>query len=279
MVVEDSAARTAQGNKTRFWAKTALSVRDGIGMHQVSGQLTKDPETHKRPWGNVSEHCLVQVARVETLGKWIGLPVPVTAEMKVGAVLHDFHKRQDITATRLAIQAGGSPLATVRAEQQKGDDLLRTAGFSNRVRRLASSAGGDTPQLIEAQRILDQETLSDDDWAYLVVHYVDDCSIGADWVIPSQVGTGGKRINIIDFRAAGNKAKPEYAKISQQVTAELSGHPVFGGMSNYDSWSLVFHQIEQRLAKKISERTGEAMDPLTIPELVDQKIRDAIAAG
>lgn len=267
---------TYKEKKTQFWAQMALSVREGIRMHQVTGQMTKDPETHKRPWGNISQHCLVQVARVETLGRWIGLSDSLISEMKMGAALHDFHKKHDITATRQAIQDGGSPLAAVRAEQEKGEDLLRDAGFTSRVRRLASSAGGDSPQLIEAQRILDLGNLSDEDLAYLVVHYVDDCSIGADWVLPSQVGPNEERINIIDFRAAGNKAKPEYAIISQQITAELSGHPVFGSMSSYDAWSLVFHQIEQRLVQRIIARIGEDIDPTTIPELVDQKIREAI---
>ena len=119
--------RSYKEKKAYFWAQMALSVRNAIKMHQASGQMTKDPETHKRPWGNITEHCLVQVARVETLGKCIGLLNPVIAEMRVGVVLHDFHKKQDIIATRQAIQDGNSPLAAVRAEWKKGD------GFSNTV--------------------------------------------------------------------------------------------------------------------------------------------------
>lgn len=272
MTEKASSAQIARGNKARFWARMGLSVREGITMHQVSGQMTKGPDT----WRNVPEHCLVQVARTETLGRWVGLPDSLIAEMKVGSVLHDYHKKQEITATRQANQTGTSPLAAVNAEHKKSESLLKAAGFNDRIIRLATSAGGLVPQLVESHRILDKPILSDDDWAYLIVHYVDDCSIGADWVIPTLVGTDGKRVNIIDYRANALKANSTYSKISQEVTAELLAHPVFGGMTNLDAWSMTSHRIEQRLAQRISERTGEAIDPLTIPELVDQRIREAI---
>lgn len=276
MTVEDSAAETAQGNKARFWAQKALSVREGIVMHIRSGEMTKDPETGERPWGNITEHCLVQVVRVETLGKWLELPNFLIAAMKMGAVLDDYHKKQEITATRQANQAGTSPLSAVRSEQKKGEDLLKDAAFSSRVIRLANSAGVDAPQLSEAQRILDQETLSDDDLAYLIVHYVDDCSVGTDWVIPSQVETGGRRVNVIDYRMQQNKAKIDYKIISQEINNELSSHPKLGKMNSFDAASFVSHEIEKILAKRIAEKKGEFIDPLTIPELVDQKIKEAI---
>ena len=260
---------TQDSKATRFWASVGLKVKEGFKMHQKSGQLAKGPDS----WRNVTKHCLVQVARTETLGRWLGLSGTLIDEMKLGAFLHDFDKKQEMIAIRQVNRTGASPLAAARAEYQKGEDLLRNAGFSSSVRRLASSAGGDAPQLIETQRILDKEGLSDEDMAYLIAHYVDDCSIGSDWVKPSKAEEDG---NIIEYRAKGNKANPIHERISQEITAELSRYPEFGGMNNVDAASLVSHQIEQRLAQRIKERTGEDIDPLTIPELVDQKIREAI---
>lgn len=192
--------------------------------------------------------------------------------------MHDFSKRQEITVTKEANKTGNSPLTAVKAEQQESELSLQKAGFSDRVRRLASSTGGYAPQLIEAQRILDQPNISDEDWAYLIVHHVDDCSDEADWVRPSQVDDAtGNRVNIIDYRAVRNKAKTYYNRISEEIGVELAHHPVLGGMNNHDSMSIVSHGIEQRLAQRIAERIGENIDPLEISELVDQKITLAIA--
>lgn len=51
---------------------------------------------------------------------------------------------------------------------------------------------------------------------------------------------------MIDYRAKGIKAKPEYVKISQEVTVELSQYPDFGDMDNLDLWFVISCQIEQR---------------------------------
>lgn len=262
--------------KTKYWSKMALGIKKAFRMHRLSDQISRDPITKERPWGNITEHCLVEAARAEVLGRWIGLPEDVILDMKTGVALHDFSKRQEITATREANKTGNSPLAAVKAEQKKSELLLQNAGFSDRVRRLAGSAGGYAPQLIDAQNILDKPNISDEDWAYLIVHYVDDCSAGAEWVEPSRVNPDGTRANIIDYRVIGNKAIADYNRISQEIGAELEGHPLLGGMNNHDSMSIVSHGIEQRLAQRIAERTGESIDPLLIPELVDQKIRQAI---
>ena len=265
--------------KTAYWARMALSVRQGLAMHLVSEQMTKTPGTQERPWRNVTEHCLVEVARAEVLGEWLRLPKDLIMDIKLGAVLHDFSKRQEITVTRKANQNNDSPLDAVKVVQTKSDEMLITAGFNNRVRRLASASGGYAPQLVEAQRILDQSTLSNDDLAYLIVHYVDDCSIGADWVKSSQVDNHGKRINIIDYRTQGDKSKSDYRLIDQEIAVELANHPKLGGMNPHNAMAIVSRQIEERIAEHIIQRTGEDIDPLRIPELVDEKIRTAIVGG
>lgn len=249
--------------KRKYWANVGLRVRDGFRMHRVSGQLEKGIDS----WRNVTEHCLVQVARVETLAKWVRLPEDLIADMKTAAVLHDFDKKQEIWATREAEKADNSPLAAYKAQAQESLSLLQKSGFSKRVIKLATSTGGHAAQLFDTKRILDQEELSDEDLAYLICHYVDDCSVGSDWVRP----------NIIDFRAEENKAKPAYVKISEEIGQELEGHPLFSGMNNHDAMAVVSHMIEQRLANIIAQKTGETVDPLEIPEMVDQRIRVAIS--
>lgn len=264
---EDQSANQTESQSKRFWAGVGFRVREVMKMHKLTGQLEKGPDS----WRNVTEHCLVQVARSETLGKLLELPKDLMQDMRLGAMLHDFDKKQEITVTQEANRKGDSPLSAVRNEHHRADVLFEANNYSDRVRRLASASGIDAPQLIEAQRILDQDSLSEEDLAWLVVHYVDDCSIGTDWVQRSQEGR-----NIIDNRMDQNKSKADYVKISQEISKQLSNHPKFGHMNLYDAGALVSHQIEQRLAQRIKEKTGEDVDPLLIPQLVDQKIRQAI---
>ena len=267
METGDTDTTIKDSNATRYWAGVGFRVREGVKMHQITGQLEKGPDS----WKNVTEHCLVQVARSEVLGRLLGLPEDLVGDMRIGAMLHDFDKKQEINVTREANRRGDSPLLSVSAEHIRAQVLLERHGFSERVIRLANASGVDVSQLVEAQRILDQESLSDEDLARLLGHYVDDCSIGTDWVAHSQQGR-----NIVDNRMEQNKLKLDYAKISQEIGQQLSSHPKLGGMNIYDAAVFVDRQIEQRFAARIKEKTGEDIDPLTIPELVDQKIRESI---
>lgn len=242
----------------------------------VSESEKEELRRKRRPWGNVTEHCLVEAARAEVLCRWIGLPEDHTLDMKIGASLHDFPKRPEIEATRQANESGQSPLATVRKVNAESEQILIDAGFSERIRRLATASGGDAPQLIKTQRILDQDTLSDDDWAYLIVHFVDDCSRGADWVEPSRTNPDGTDVNVIDYRLQAQKDKRDYDVIGREIRAELAVHPTLGGLDPHDAMAILSHQIEQKLAQQIAGKTGEAINPLLIPELVDEKIRMAI---
>ena len=136
-MIESQSGNQIEGQKRRYWAGVGFRVREGMKMHQATGQLGKGPDS----WRNVTEHCLVQVARSEVLSRLVGLPEDLVEDMRMGAILHDFHKKHEITATRQANENGTSPLAAVRSEQKKSEDMLRAAGFISRVIRLASSSG------------------------------------------------------------------------------------------------------------------------------------------
>lgn len=270
----------SEAQKNAYWFKVARHMPDVkklLMMHRISGQL----EHGSHNWRNVPEHCLVEVARVATLGHWLGLPEPIISEMKMGSFLHDDRKKQEILATRDAIERKTSPIKAARAEHKEADDLLKKNGFNERVRRLAGSAGGDVPQLVEVQRILDQETISDDDWAYLLVHYIDDCSIDAKWVLSSNKETGQ---NIVDYRMEENRKKKDYEIIAGEISAELFTLPKFKEMKDADEKMdnitiavFLSHEIEKRIAKRIDDLTGISINPLEIPESIDKRIENEIA--
>lgn len=257
--------------KRYYWMKQGLSVREGMKMHRVFGQLEKGPDS----WRNVPQHCLVQVPRVGILGEWIGLPQDLIADMKMAADLHDYRKKQEIAAIKQAEANGSSTVRAVSEWSEESNRLLQEAGFNERTIIHAGSQGGQAFELLETKTILDKTNLDPEDLAYLVCHYVDDCSVGSDWVRPSYIDENGYRANIIDYRSEENKAKPAYRKISEEIGEELRGSS-FEGINNHDAMAIVSHMIEQRLAQVITQVTGEVVDPLQLPELIDQKIREAI---
>lgn len=79
--------------KTKYFSDLALSVKDAFRLHKKFGQLTD--EEGKRPWGNVSEHCLVEVARVKTLAELLNLDSHITKDLMYAAALHDISKRRE----------------------------------------------------------------------------------------------------------------------------------------------------------------------------------------
>jgi hypothetical protein len=255
--------------KRAYWGSVGLRARDAMQMHKLTGQLEKGDDS----WRNVSEHCLVQVARSEILAEMLGLPEYLVQNMRVGAMLHDFDKKNEMRVIRAARGSEESPLKAARTRHLIDDMWLEDNGYNKTVRELAGAAGVDAPQLVKAQQILDGGEISDEDLAWLVIHYVDNCSIGSDWILPSHEGR-----NIIDFRMKENAKKPDYEKISQEITQEPSYREHFGETDLYVTGAQVSHEIEQRFAQIIQERRGETVEPLSIPEIVDQRIKEGIAS-
>jgi hypothetical protein len=156
-----------------------------------------------------------------------------------------------------------SPLAAILEKDKRSDQRLRNYGLSEKVIWLASAAGGLPFELLECKRLLDKQDRSDEELAYLIRHYNDDISVGSKWVQPG----------VIDFRAERNKASAYNRSLSKEVEEFLKEDPFFGGMNNFDAMAAVSHLIEQCLAAEIFKRTGETIDPLQLPEIIDERVR------
>lgn len=279
--------------KTIYWSRVGIGVRKGLKMHQQTGQLfppekraeylrlLKDPtipqevKMQSEPWRNITEHCLVEVARAEVLARWIGLQEDTIADIKTAEILEDYSKRQEMEKTKKAEAQGESPLWAYKQHVQEAENQLRKAEFSERVISFANSPGGHVSELLTTREILRKKDLSDEDWGYLIVHYIDDCSIGSDCILPMQTDPTVGQKNIVDFKSEQNKAKPAYRKILEEIGKELKG-TVYEGMENQDVMVILSHQIEKRLAEAIFSKTGEVVNPLEIPELIDKKIQQEI---
>lgn len=277
--------------KTIYWSRVGIGVRKGLKMHWQTGQLfppdkkaeylrlLKNPaipqevKMQSGPWRNITEHCLVQVARAETLARWIGLPEDVIKDIRTAEILEDYSKRREMEKTKKA--EGGSPLEAYKKHVKEASDQLREAGFSVRVIYFTNSPGGHVSELLKTREILEKKDLSANDWGYLIVHYIDDCSIDSDCILPMQTDPTGVQKNIVDFKSEQNKAKAAYGKILEEIGEELKG-TVYEGRHNQDVMTELSHEIERRLARRIFKKTGIKVNPFSIPEIIDLRINESI---
>lgn len=263
------------------WARLLRDVKDGLRMHKKYGLLAVEEKDGKRerPQRNISWHCICQVGRVKGVGEWLGFPPDLIDDMEMAAFLHDYDKWEEILLYKELKKAGGPQLPAIIDQGKRGQQRLQDEGFSPRVVWLASAPGGLPGELTETYEVVTKPTLTNNEWAFLISHYVDDISLGAKCVPPSRTNDKGQHVNVVDDRAEGNKAKAYSSQSSIEVQTALADHPYFGGMNTFDAMAKVSHLIENRLAEEIERRTGEKVNPIMIPELIDARFRTKIESS
>jgi len=246
--------------KTKYFDNLAKSLKSAFEMHKGQGRLW---EGDKRDWGNVSEHCLVVTARVETLSDLLKLTEDTKKNIMYAAALHDFSKRRE---KELKTPEGGITWEQYREDVSGwSQSEITKAGFSKSVAELTESVGHDS--LVQAEALLNKniKNLSDADLAFLVMHYVDNYTQGAGWVIPTD-GT----INEIDARVEKDKNNPTLQKLREESKY------VFNGRTYIEVMKDTGHKIEQVFVKLIQERSGIEIEPLRLPEYIDGQLKDRI---
>ncbi len=268
--------RNFEEKKTVYFSRLALDVLGAMKLHQNPGLLWEKNEGGKRDWGNVSEHCLVEVARVKELAKKVGFSPAMERELEQAAALHDFDKRLEMTAMKAAAARGESEAEASNSVDKIGEEALQAAGFSQNVIDIAGSVGGKLAQLFEMTRILGQAELTELEVARLIMHYVDGYTRDDKWVWPMAVEKDGETTNEVDRRTEKNLENPKYRKIDQELKPMFANHPILEGHGPLENEGIVCHLIEKRLVEVITQRTGETINSLELPQVVDEEIRKRI---
>ena len=254
--------RSFEDKKQDYFTKLGFSVREALKLHKANG-LWERNEKGKRDWGNVSEHCLVEVARVRIFAKLLGLEEKSTKALMSAAALHDFFQKKK----KEVIIAGELSRASFTEASRKADEMMRAARIDEGIIRLVNSVGDES--LLETQKVLSKEKLSDDDSPFLVMHYVDDYTTNATWVEPCEE-KDGKVLNNFDKRMDAAEANPRYKRNNEE------GRAVFNGETAYEAQRRIGHIVESRLAALIGERQGKILDSLALPEFIDELIKQEI---
>lgn len=238
-----------------YFVRLGLQMRPALELHQRAGLWERTPE-HKRDWGNVSEHCLAEAARAEVFGDLFRLPAALKEDLKIAGALHDYFKRREKEITR---EGGGTEEAFAKAETESLRRMTE-AGFSERVIYLASGTGTVESIKVVTPQLLAKSQLTDDEIAYLALHYIDDYAIGSDWVTPATTLPDGTVVNAFDRRM--DDLDVRYPELKAE------------GFNDFQRD--IGHQVEERLAQILSERTGLQVSPKQLPETIEQGLKERI---
>ncbi len=251
--------------KKAYFIRIGLQMRKALQLHKEA-ELWERKEG-KRDWGNVSEHCLVEVARTDVFADLLALPDDMKGDLRLAAALHDFFKKSE----KEIVTKGALSWESFGTASQEAALQLQAAGFSEKIIHLTGATGHEA--FIEAERLAGTEILSPEEVAYLVLHYVDNYTRGSAWAIPAERTPEGKPIkNELERRAEMNEENPRYAQLNEE------GRPHFGGKTTFEAQRCIGNLVEQRLARLIQERGGLSVEPKDLPEFVDKEIKKRIQA-
>lgn len=247
--------------KIEYFKKISLSVREAFKMHKEAGLWGE--KNSEEDWRDVSEHCLVEAARAQVFADKLGLSEDVKRDLVSAAALHDFFKKEEIKI----YETKGISWDNYEKAEERASNLLREGGFNERVIKLVGSIG--MIALGEVKGILGKKELSQDDIAFLVLHYIDDYTNGSEWAEPSKTGEDGKKVCGLDERL--NAAAKKYWPLGEQ-----GGERLFNGESSFSVEIKTGHLVEKRITDILNERHNVNIIPEDLPYFIDQKIKNEI---
>jgi len=218
----------------------------------------------KEQWENVTRHCMLEAARASIFADLLKFDPELKKDLVLASVLHDGNKRYEIMAIQQEMKEGGSGFIASNGAMRTYISELQAKKVPERAIALISSVGGMPEVLIVMKHFLDQPTLTDNDIAMLVVHYIDDYTRDGMWVEPVI-----DNLNDIDRRAEKNRNNPNYHLMDLEISKIFHDHPFFAGKPVFDAMVIVSHMIEERLSGLVAERNNIEIQPLYFPEVMD----------
>ena len=255
----------ADRKKTNYFAKVGLRALDAMHLHKDQGLWER--VDGKRDWGNVSEHCLVEAARVEVFADLLELPADLKKDLTKAAAVHDFYKKAEVAKLR----ANGTSWEAYADAQVEAKAIMDASPLNERTIYLATAVGHET--LGEAETLLAKPTLDPTETAWLVMHYVDDYTIDAKPAAPA-VNEGGMIKN--DLRRRMDRNREQAQPGAKYHNIHLSGVEHLGELT-FDAQERIGLLVEARIAQLISEATGQEIAPTSLPEYIDHELADKIA--
>lgn len=233
---------SSESKKTNYWRKRALGHMREMRAAKLAGLFPKS-----EGWRNVVEHELVEFEAFDVLAEAVGLEESEKRKGATAALLHDVFKRKE----REAYAKSGAEGAK-EADQEQAE-FIKSLGYEGDIAELAGLAGGySLPHFLEDLKTKALTLKKDIPLVELIVHYVDDITLGSDLVL---------------LKDKVNHVKEKYKEEDDE------GRAIFGGRLPSDVQYEVGGQIEARLAQMIGIDEPETM-PLWIKTKIEERIEN-----
>lgn len=248
-------------------------------MHKRNEQFTEIDGVTGRP---AVLHCAVQALRARVLA-WLLKLDPATAHLlEKAAFLHDSYKANE---RRYMLKHGCDWDSYDRAQVLARRSWEESGMFGSLVMDIAGAVGHESLAIMESRVRAGADNpgayLTPRELAMLAMHYLDDISIGSDWVTPVVDGR-----NALDFRMERNESSPVYATLNEEGRTRLSeqarqagltSDDFLGGKTTYEAQRLTGHRVEQVLATVVAERQNVPQFPvLHLPVIIDNVLRERL---
>lgn len=260
-----STKESFENKKRKFFTNLGLTVRESLKMHKLHGLWEKDEK--KESWRNVSEHCLVEAARVDVFSDLINLSEKTKEELRLAAALHDFYKKHEIDSIKKALDSNIDTWSAFNENQKQELQSMKRAGISENIIDIIQSIGIPKESLLLMTNILEKdEAISEKDVACLIMHYVDDYTKESDWVEPAKEG-----INDFDRRIIKNESNPNYTELNKEGTGWFHKDE-----TPFQAQRRIGHMVQRKISELIKEKSGIDINPLNLPEFIDNEIKKKI---
>lgn len=259
--------------KRQFFARLGLEMREVLKQHKIHRLWERDEKGES--WRNVSEHCLVETARAEVFAEMLRLSDNLKKDLKLAAALHDFLKREEIEVIKGALKSE-EPIWDILEKHDKEElKTMRQTGIEENIIYIARAPGGEKEVLSLMLEILDKQgPFSDNDVACLLLHYIDDYTRGSEWADSAETVPIRGRINEFDRRIDKNESNPNYKRLNEEGTGWFKE-----GETAFQAQRRIGHLVEGKIAELLKERSGIDIDPLDLPEFIDNEIRGKIKSA
>ena len=253
-----------EDKKKKFFIRLAKETSDVLLMHEKYGLWDKDENGQK--WTNVSEHCLLEAARAEVFSDLLRFSDDIKMDLKKTAALHDFFKRRE---REITLQ-GGDEWENVKKSEELADAEILKMNLGKEIVELLGAVGSRS--FVKADAIIkkDIKYLTDKEIAFLLMHYIDDYTIGDEWVKTAVFNEEGEQKNNLDRRV--EKSKIRYSKVKDNPHALVNGEHIF------DAELRIGHKIEEIISELIEVKSGIKIDPIGLPEFIDKILLEKIAS-
>lgn len=239
--------------KRNFFQNFAMRYKEHLKMFREFGLLPRqkmdsdiNPKTGKQfVTGDPLEHCIVEAVAADTIAKTIGMTEEERETLVVGALLHDFYKREDIVEAITQQESGQKAEYEFEATSNPGSAILRDRGYNEDVIQITESVGHQSLKRIVSGQASLQE---------LIMHYIDDITVNTE-------------IRDLDSRIDYLESNPLYNELNQ------AGRREFGGKTTFQVQREIGHEVQKILAPYFGLNPE---DSSKLPEVINQRIRERI---